>query len=102
MSRAQNVTLIKKITEENNWSIYSSNQQMTIINFSWKNSIGFDLGKQLTIIYDGTDLLVNCMSFGLYSSPSPFHWLANKKKVNKLKMEFEIGVKKRGNTLLKE
>ena len=47
----------------------------------------------MTIIYDGTDLLVNCISFGLHSSPSPFHWFANKRKVNKLTAEFENGIK---------
>tara|TARA_B100001059_G_C17706947_1_gene513321 strand:+ start:442 stop:1050 length:609 start_codon:yes stop_codon:yes gene_type:complete len=93
ISRGQNTNLIKKIAEKNNWNIYSSNQQMTILNLNWKESSGFDWGKQLTIIYDGTDLLVNCISFGLHSSPSPFHWFANKRKINKLKTEFESGIK---------
>jgi hypothetical protein len=93
LSRGQNTTLIKKIAEKNNWNIYSSNQQMTILNQNWKESSGFDWGKQLTIIYDGTDILVNCISFGLHSSPSPFHWFVNKRKINKLKTEFENGIK---------
>ena len=66
---------------------------MTILNLTWKESGGFDWGKQLTIIYDGTDVLVNYISFGLHSSPSPFHWFANKRKINKLKTEFESGIK---------
>ena len=93
LNRGQNTTLIKNIAERNNWNIYSSNQQMTIINFSWSDSGGTDWGKQLTIIYDGTDLLVNCISFGLYSSPSPFHWFPNNRKINKLKTEFENEIK---------
>ena len=100
LSRGQNTTLIKKIVERNNWSIYSSNQQMTIIFLNWKESggFGFDWGKQITIIYDGTDILVNCISFGLNSLPSPFHWFANKRKINKLKFEFENGITSHNNS----
>lgn len=93
LSRGQNTNLIKKIAEKNNWNIYSSNQQMIILNLNWKESGGFDWGKQLTIIYDVNDILANCISFGLHSSPSPFHWFANKRKINKLKTEFENGLK---------
>ena len=93
ISRGKNSNLIKKIAEKNNWNIFSSNQQMTILNLTWKESNGFDWGKQLTIIYDEKDILVNCISFGLHSSPSPFHWFANKRKINKLETEFEIGIK---------
>ena len=92
ISRGKNSNLIKKIAEKNEWNISANNQQIAIINFSWKDS-GTDWGKQMTIIYDGTDLLVNCISFGLHSSPSPFHWFANKRKVNKLTTEFENGIK---------
>jgi hypothetical protein len=92
LSRGKNSNLIKKIAVKNNWNIQSSNQQMTIINFSWQDA-GTDWGKQMTILYDDNDVLVNCISFGVYSSPSPFHWFANKRKVNKLKSEFENGIK---------
>lgn len=93
ISRGKNSNLIKKIAEKNEWNIFSSNQQMTILNLTWKESNGFDWGKQLTIIYDEKDILVNCISFGLHSSPSPFHWFANKRKINKLESEFEIEIK---------
>jgi hypothetical protein len=88
LSRGKNSILIKKIAESNNWNISSSNQQITIIDFSWQD-VGTDWGKQMTILYDENDILVNCISFGLNSIPSPFHWFANKRKVNKLKVEFE-------------
>ena len=92
ISISQNKTLIMKIGEKNNWKIDSTNKQMTIINFSWKD-VGTDWGKQMTILYDRNDILVNCISFGLHSTPSPFHWFANKRKVNKLRVEFENGIK---------
>ena len=88
LTRGKNSNLIKKIAENNNWNIQFTNQQLTIISFSWQDS-GTDWGKQMTILYDKKDILVNCISFGLHSSPSPFHWFANKRKVNKLLTEFE-------------
>ena len=92
LSRGKNSNLIKKIAENNKWNVQSTNQQMTIINFSWKDA-GTDWGKQMTILYDDKDILVNCISFGIASSPSPLHWFANKRKVTKLKSEFENGIK---------
>ena len=92
ISRGKNSNLIKKIAKKNEWNISANNQQISIINFSWQDS-GTDWGKQMTILYDEKDILVNCISFGLYSSPSPFHWFANKRKVNKLVLEFENGIK---------
>lgn len=92
ISRGKNSNLIKKIAEKNKWNISVNNQQISIIDFSWQDS-GTDWGKQMTIIYDNKDILVNCISFGLYSSTSPFHWFANKRKVNKLTTEFENEIK---------
>jgi hypothetical protein len=92
ISRGKNSSLIKQIAEKYNWNIESNNQQITIIDFSWQDS-GTDWGKQMTILFDKNDILVNCISFGLHSNPSPFHWFANKRKVNKLKTEFENGIK---------
>jgi len=91
-SRGQNSKTIKDIAEKHNWKIYSNNQQMTIISFSWIET-GTDWGKQMTILYDKEDILVNCTSYGLFSTPSPFHWFANRKKVNKLKIEFNKRIK---------
>ncbi|MBS9774885.1 MAG: hypothetical protein KGV59_07000 [Tenacibaculum sp.] len=65
---------------------------MTII-FPWLNNSWTDWGKQITIIYDRKDILVNCISFGRGSIPSPLHWFANKRKINKLKSGFEDGIK---------
>ena len=93
LSRGKNSIIIKEMAEKNGWNISTDNQQISILKISWENSGGLDWGKQLTIIYDKTDILVNCISFSLHSTPSPFHWFANKRKINKLKTEFEKGIK---------
>jgi hypothetical protein len=101
LSRGNNFNIIKKIAKNNNWNIYSTNHQITIINFSWKLT-GTDWGKQMVILYDGNNILVNCTSFGRYSSPSPFHWFANRKKLNKLISEFENEIKNLSHKLKNE
>ena len=92
ISRVKNSKLITEIAKTNNWNIRSDNQQMTTISFSWKEN-GTDWGKELTILYDKTDLLVNCKSYGLFSTPLPYKWFANRKKENKLKTELNKRVK---------
>ncbi|MFY9241691.1 MAG: hypothetical protein WAO74_01545 [Polaribacter sp.] len=92
LSRGKNSNFIKKIAKRNKWNISENNQHISIINFSWRET-GTDWGKQITILYDKNEILVNCISFVLYSSPSPFHWFANKRKINKLIKEFEFEIK---------
>ncbi len=87
LSRGKNRKIINEIVKTKGWEELVSNQQMTAINFSWRLT-GTDWGKQMTILYDEDDILVNCISFGLFSSPSPFHWFANKKKVTELEISF--------------
>ncbi len=89
LSRGQNSSVIRKIAEKYKWKISTNNQQISTLNITWENSGGLDWGKQITVIYDKTDILVNCISFGLHSSPSPFHFFANRNKINKLRTEFE-------------
>jgi hypothetical protein len=89
----KNKILISEIIKKNNWNILEENKNMTSINFLWKDGIT-DWGKKLTIFYVGKDILINCISYGRYSKPSPFHWFANKRKVNKLKKEFEYAIEK--------
>lgn len=92
LSRGKNFNLIKKVAHKNNWNISLTNQQLTIINLSKRDS-GTYYGNQITILYDGEDILVNCITFGSFSTPSPFHWFTNKRKIDKLVTDFENGKK---------
>lgn len=98
LSRSKNSGIVKKIAENNNWYISSSDQQITTIHFSWRETLT-DWGKQITIIYDKDDILVNCISFGMHSSPSPLHWFANRRKVNQLTTAFKAQINERINSL---
>lgn len=88
VSKGKNAYFIHNIITKNNWQASIHNRQVSIIPFSWRDS-GTDWGKQITILYDKDDILVNCISFGIHAIPSPFHGFANRRKVNKLIASFE-------------
>jgi hypothetical protein len=90
--KKKNKELILEIIETNKWNISEKNKKMISINFSWKDGIT-DWGKRMTIFYIEKDILVNCISYDKHFKASPFHWFANKRKVNKLKKEFEKKIK---------
>ena len=87
-SKAGNLKLIKQISKKNKWNISSISENLIVIDLSPKESI-IDWEKRMIILNEGNDILVNCMTFGKFSSPSIFHWFENKRKINKLKNEFE-------------
>lgn len=87
-SKTENLKLIKRTSKENNWEISSVNENLIVINLNSKKS-GIEWEKRMIIINEENYILINCMTFGRYSSPSIFHWFENKRKVNKIKNEFE-------------
>ena len=88
LSRGKNLGLIKQIVTDKNWNLVYSNHQMARIDFP-KHRSGFDWGQEIIILFDDRDILVNCMSFGLHNSPSPFHWYSNRLKVKAFKKAFD-------------
>ena len=95
-SKTENLKLIKKISKDNEWKINSISENLIILDLNTKKS-GIEWEKRMIIINKGNDILVNCMTYGKYSSPSIFHWFANKRKINKLKFEFEYGIEEKQN-----
>ena len=88
ISREQNQILIEKFATENKMKLSINKKDLIIFNLHWENSSGFDWGKQVTVFFDDSDLLVNCKSFGIHGINSPFHWIANKRMIKKLKRKF--------------
>ena len=93
----KNTKIVKKIADKNNWKIYSNNKHLDIINISFLDT-QTDYGKQLIIIYDQHDILINCISFALGKTPNPFNWFSNKKMIDKFKTEFKT-IKTHYNTV---
>lgn len=89
LSRGKNLGIIKKVVARKNWNLVWSTQQMALINFPNHPSF-YNWGQQIIIVFDGNDVLINSMTFGLYSTPSPLHWFSNKAKINAFQKEFFI------------
>jgi len=86
--KEQNRETIKEIVEQLGWSIQNHNQQITVIRPPW-SIFSANWGRQVVIIYDKGDILINCTTYGLHDIKSPFHWFGNRKLVRQLLDGFE-------------
>lgn len=87
ISRGKNSMALKHTGEVLNWNLIQHNQQKATFQLSWEETYT-DWGKQLIILYDKEDILINCTSYGLGSMPSEFHWFSNRKTILKFKKPF--------------
>ena len=82
-----NYQQVELIMRQMNGKIVFSNEVMMVISLPWKwNSTHW--GKQLIIIFDKEDILVNCISFLAFGIVSPFHWFGNRKIESNLSKAF--------------
>ena len=87
ISEIINTKIVKEITENNKWRIHSDEKGLDIINVSFLDT-QTDYGKQIVILYNGNDVLVNCISFALGKTPNPFNWFSNKRMEKQFRVEF--------------
>lgn len=88
ISPKDNKALITTILEEFEWELYRNNIQFTqaTIDWSW---ISFDYGKEIVVIYENENILINCVSYGRGDLKLFTHWFINRKKENEIIKEFE-------------
>ncbi|WP_298420331.1 hypothetical protein [uncultured Kordia sp.] len=88
ISGSKNRTIIKNIKLESNWEIQRHNQEITVFKKKWTWT-STNWGRQLFIIYDGKDILINCTTFGKYDAKSPFHWFSSRKIEKQFQRKFQ-------------
>lgn len=86
--KEQNRDKIKAVIEQLGWTIQHHNQQMTVASPPW-SIFSANWGRQVVIIYDRGDILVNSSTYGLHDLKSPFHWFGNRKLERQLLEGFE-------------
>jgi len=86
----QNRTVTQNILKTNNWKILKDNNNFLI---AQKSFTGFSWNKQLTIVYDGSDILVNVISLGLFDFISPIHFSVNKRESKIIEEAFLNNIK---------
>jgi hypothetical protein len=99
INKTENTKIIKEIVEINNWKIHTDNNELNIINISFLDT-QTDYGKQIIVIYNHSDILINCTSFALGKTPNPFNWFSNKNMIRKVETEF-MNKKTHYNTVYK-
>jgi len=90
--KEQNRELIKEVIEQLGWTIQHHNQQLTIASPPW-SIFSANWGRQVVILYDKSDILINSTTYGLHDLKSPFHWFGNKKLERQLIDGFEQKIK---------
>jgi hypothetical protein len=86
-TRIANHQKCTKVLRELDWKINVNKTDFIIANKGY-DLASTDWGKQMVIIFDDQEILVNSIAFGRYSTTSPFHWFANRKRENKFIQKF--------------
>jgi len=90
--KEQNRNAIKELAKELGWNIKMDNNEITIA-AQTSNFFSTNWGRQILILYDGQDILINCQAFSLQGFKSPFHWSGNRDLEKMIKEEFEKRLK---------
>ena len=92
ISGSKNRNIVKEISNDINWDIQRHNQQITVLNKNWSWT-STNWGRQLIIIYDKEDILVDCITFAQHGMKSPFHWFSSRRVEKKLTNNFILKIK---------
>jgi hypothetical protein len=85
---AENRKRISKILKKTNWEVRTNRSDLIIAQEDY-HILSWDWGKELVIIFEKNEILINCISFGRSQMKSPFHWFVNRKRENEIIREFE-------------
>lgn len=98
LSLKDNKEFITQILVDLDWKICRNNFQFTqaAVDWSW---LSFDYGKEIVILYDKENILINCVSFGRVDLKLCTHWFINRKKENEIIKEFEKRVDSKLNSV---
>ncbi|MBX2828525.1 MAG: hypothetical protein KTR22_10185 [Flavobacteriaceae bacterium] len=86
-SPKENLKIVREIAQKNNWIFHKVNNQLVFVGMPLVG-MAWDWGKEMVVILDGNDLLVNVISLDAFGTSSPIHWFANKKKLDAFQEEF--------------
>ena len=90
--KERNQQIIKKLVEQFGWTLKIHSQQLSILSLPW-SWLSTYWGRQIIVIYDLQDILINSTTYGLHDIKSPFHWFGNRKLERIVKNNFENEIK---------
>ena len=92
ISGNKNRSIVKEISNDINWDIQRHNQQITVLNKNWTWT-STNWGRQLIVIYDKEDILIDCITYAQHGMKSPFHWFSSRRVEKKLRNNFILKIK---------
>lgn len=93
LSPETNKSISKLSSNSLKWDNIKSNKEYDVFAPKW-HWYSTHYGREVSVIYDKNDVLINSTTFLLFNLQSPFHWLADRKTERRFKTEFEKEIKK--------
>ncbi|MBD1397169.1 hypothetical protein H9Q13_08340 [Pontibacter sp. JH31] len=93
LTAEQNHLLSEKVSKKLDW-INSRRSRILNVFFPKWSRYSTHYGREVTVIYDSKEVLINSTTFLRYDLISPFHWFADRSVEKKFKTEFEKEVEK--------
>lgn len=92
VSQEQNIKFTLEVVEQLGWKVLTQDQQLIIARPSerWFSS---DWNRQIVLLYEKQDVLINCTYYGLHDFKSPFHWFGNRNIERQLIEGFKQNIK---------
>jgi hypothetical protein len=75
------------------WTNSKNNKDCDVFTPKW-NWFSTHYGREVTVIYQGNEVLINSTTFLLSDLQSPFHWFADRRTEKKFKIELKSEIKK--------
>ena len=94
LNQEANRKLVLETIEELNWDVNINNKNIVIVTPS--TDYLFNGGRQVTIIFDQMDILLNSTAYGFLGGISPMHFVSNGSIVRQIRKIFEQKINKNG------
>ncbi|WP_420573904.1 hypothetical protein [Kordia sp.] len=86
ISPQKNYAILEKISKQADWDLRLNSGKFSVY------KAGYSLisyGKELVVIYDHQDILINCINLSRMGSRSPFHWSGSRKMEKQIRKKFK-------------
>lgn len=84
----KNQSISEKISKKLNWKNNKSNRNYNFFSPKW-SWFSTHYGREITVIYQSNEVLINSTTFLLFNLESPFHWFGNRRIVRKYKLNLK-------------
>ena len=78
ISREKNREFVRETARILGWQLRNGNTEFALLTPPW-NWSQLNWGRDLVVIYDGSDILVNCVTYGKGKFRSPGHWFSSRR-----------------------